>query len=65
MVTELTEKGALRPSEAATWLSCSRDTLDRLIKAGQLRSFKIGAARYISLEELRRFIRQREAEEGA
>ena len=60
MVTETRERGALRPAEAAQWLGCSKDTLERLISRGELRSFKVGAARFISTEELRRFVRERE-----
>lgn len=55
------ERGALRPNEAARWLSCSRDTIDRLCQTGELRSFKVGTARYISARELERFVSEREA----
>lgn len=54
------ERGALRPSEAAEWLGCSRDTIDRLIAKRTLRSFKVGAARFVSLAELRRFVEEAE-----
>jgi excisionase family DNA binding protein len=62
LVTESRERGALRPNEAAAWLGCSRDTLERLIARGELASFKIGASRYVSVDELRRFVARREAE---
>ena len=63
VVTE--DRGALRPNEAARWLSCSRDTVDRLWQSGELRSFTVGRARYISMRELERFIAEREAEANA
>ena len=56
-MTELREPGALRPDAAARWLGLSRDSIERLIRAGRLRSFKVGSARLISLSELRRFVR--------
>jgi excisionase family DNA binding protein len=63
MVTET--KGAYRPNDAARWLGCSRDTVDRLIEAGKLQSYTIGRARFIAAKELERFIRERqEAEVG-
>lgn len=62
MVTESRERGALRPNEAAAWLGCSRDTLERLIARRELKSFKIGSSRYVSVDELRRFVREREVE---
>jgi excisionase family DNA binding protein len=61
MVFEQRERGALRPNEAAQWLGCSRDTLERMIARGELRSFKIGASRYVSVDELRAFVRRAEA----
>ena len=61
MATQTETRGAFRPNEAAKWLSCSRDTVDRLCQAGELLSFKLGAARYISAKELERFIAEREA----
>ncbi|MCA9831526.1 MAG: helix-turn-helix domain-containing protein [Dehalococcoidia bacterium] len=54
------ERGTLRPNEAARWLGCSRDTIDRLCASGELKSFKIGTARYISAAELERFVAERE-----
>jgi excisionase family DNA binding protein len=60
LVVESRDRGALRPNEAALWLGCSRDTVERLISRGELRSFKIGASRYVSTDELRRFVRDRE-----
>ena len=62
MVSESRERGALRPNEAAQWLGVSRDTLERLFRKGEVKSFKIGASRFVSTEELQRFIRNREEE---
>ena len=53
-------KGALRPRDVAEWLSCSDDTVARLIASGDLASFKIGAGRFVSVAELERFVRARE-----
>jgi excisionase family DNA binding protein len=64
LVAETVNRGAYRPAEAAKWLGCSRDTIDRLCERGVLRSFKVGAARYISVVELERFVREREREAG-
>ncbi len=51
---------AYRVNAAARALDCSRDTVERLINAGQIRSFKVGAARFISAAELLRFVASRE-----
>jgi excisionase family DNA binding protein len=55
-------RGAYRPAEAAAWLGVSRDTLDRICQRGDLKSFTVGRARFISARELERFIAEREAE---
>lgn len=55
-----TERLAYRKSEVAQALGCSLDTIDRLIARGELRGFKVGAARFVSSDELREFIRSRE-----
>ncbi len=39
----------------------SQAMIYKLIKEGQLRSFKIGARRFISIEEIKRFIAEQEA----
>ena len=57
---EVVEKLAHRINEAARLTDLSRDTLERLIARGEIKSWKIGSARLISDEELRRFIRERE-----
>lgn len=56
------QHGALRPREAAAWLSVSRDTFDRLCANGELTSYKVGAARFVSMRELERFVAEREAQ---
>lgn len=55
-------RGAYRPAEAAAWLGVSRDTLDRLWQNGELATFTVGRARFISARELQRFVDDREAE---
>lgn len=55
------ERAAFRPSEVAGALGCSRDTVDRLITRGELKSFKVGAGRFVSQAELARFVADREA----
>lgn len=55
-----TPRLAYRPEEAARALSCSRDTIFKMLASGQLHGFKIGAARFISAEELERFVRLQE-----
>lgn len=55
-------RGAFRPAEAAAWLGVSRDTLDRMWQSGDIVSFTVGRARFISARELERFIAEREAE---
>ncbi|MCC6269624.1 MAG: helix-turn-helix domain-containing protein [Dehalococcoidia bacterium] len=62
MATVTEDRGALRPKEAAAWLGLSRDTFDRLCAAGELLSYKVGAARFVSRRELERFVAEREAE---
>jgi excisionase family DNA binding protein len=54
-------RGAYRPAEAAAWLGVSRDTLDRMWQNGELLSFTVGRARFISAKELERFVSDREA----
>ncbi len=63
MVTETRERGALRPNEAAAWLGLSRDSLERLIARGELRSYKVGTSRFVSVAELQSFIARREQAE--
>ncbi|HLF07942.1 MAG TPA: helix-turn-helix domain-containing protein [Dehalococcoidia bacterium] len=57
-----TERLAYRPAEAGRLLGVSRETVFALIQRGELRSFKVGAGRFISADELAAFIRRREAE---
>lgn len=51
-------RGALRRIQAAEWLGCSPDTLDRLKSSGKIRGFKIGSAVFYSVPELERFVRE-------
>ena len=65
MTTETTvteERLSYRPDEAAKLIGCSRDTIFKLLASGELRGWKINTARFISLDEIRRFIRDREQE---
>lgn len=59
-MTTLTEKLAFRPDEAARVIGASRDTIFRLLASGELRGFKIGAARFIAASELADFIKRQE-----
>jgi excisionase family DNA binding protein len=58
------ERIALSPQEAAEALGVSRDTVDRMIAKGWLRSFTIGRRRFITANELNRFVRSREEAAG-
>jgi len=51
---------AFRPEEAARVLAVSRDTIFKLLATGELRGWKLGSARLISADEIRRFVRERE-----
>ena len=51
---------AYGPDEAARAMGMSRDTLERAIQRGVLKSWTVGRRRFISAEELQRFIRERE-----
>jgi excisionase family DNA binding protein len=62
MTNAVDERLAYRPGEAAHVLGCSRDMIFKLLASGELKSWKLGAARLISTDELRRFIREREQE---
>lgn len=62
MTTIETTPMAYRPEQAAKALNCSRDTIFRLLATGELKGFRVGAARFISADELREFIRAREAQ---
>jgi excisionase family DNA binding protein len=62
MTTETEPRLAYRPEEAARALGCSRATVFKLLSAGELRGWRIGAARLISADEIRRFIHEREQE---
>lgn len=49
-----------RPAEAAHMLGMGRTAIFALIKSGQLRSIKLGGARFISADALRAFVRELE-----
>ena len=51
-----------RPVEAAQVLGIGRTRVFALIKSGRLRSVKLGAARFITAEALRAFVRDLEQE---
>jgi excisionase family DNA binding protein len=50
------ERFALRPQEAAAALGVSVRTIHRWIAAGALRSARVGGARLIPAQEIRRFL---------
>ncbi len=52
------ERFALRPQEAARALGVSVRTIHRWIASGVLRSERVGGARLISTQEIRRFLRE-------
>ena len=53
---------AVRPDEAAVLLAISRSQLFAEIRAGRLRSAKVGRARLISVQSLHDFLRACEEE---
>ncbi len=57
-----TDRLAYRPKEAAHAIGASDDLIHKLLANGELRGFKVGSARFISAQELERFIAQREAQ---
>jgi len=50
---------AYRPAQAAIAIGCSRDTIFRLLAAGELQGFKVGSSRFIATSELEAFIHRR------
>lgn len=50
--TTLSERYALSPAEAATYIGCSRQTIYNLINAGKLPSGKVGRSRRIPRDAL-------------
>jgi excisionase family DNA binding protein len=54
-------RGAYRMKSASAWLGISDDTLARLIQRGEIASYTVGRARFISAKELERFVSDREA----
>lgn len=54
-----------RPAEAASILGIGRTRVFALIKAGRLRSVKLGSNRFITADALRAFVRELEREPEA
>jgi excisionase family DNA binding protein len=54
-----------RPAEAAQVLGICRTRVFALIKSRRLRSVKLGAARYITAEAMRAFVRELEEQESS
>ena len=54
-----------RPEQAAQALSIGRTAVYELIRAGRLRSIKVGGLRRIPVDVLADFVRQLEEEQGA
>jgi excisionase family DNA binding protein len=52
---------AYRPEEAGRMLGISREMVFKLIRQGELKAFKVGAATVIRAEELRRYLDEQEA----
>ena len=55
----------LRPTEAADVLGIGRSTVYELMRAGRLRSVKIGGCRRVSLVALTEFVAELERESAA
>jgi excisionase family DNA binding protein len=58
-MTVLEQQLSVRPSKAAKLLDVGRGTIHQLLASGELRSFKIGTARLIYVDDLRSFIERR------
>ena len=58
----LAERLTFRPNEAAEVTGMSRDLIFKLLAAGELRSFKVGSARFIPADALREFMDRKMAE---
>ena len=54
---------ALGIRDAAAMTGLSRSTVYRFIKAGEIRTFKIGYRRLITMAELQRWFRQKQEQE--
>lgn len=55
---------AVSPLRASQLLGLSRTTLYLAMATGQLKSFRVGRARRIALEEIRRFVSAKAQEEA-
>jgi len=62
MTNDVQGRMAYRPEEAAAAIGVSRDMIFKLLASGQLKGWRIGAARLISADEIKRFIGERERE---
>ena len=58
----LTQRFAYRPNEVADKLGMSRDLVFKLLASGELKSYKVGTARFIPAESIREF-QERKLEE--
>ena len=61
----MSETLAVGIREAASRIGVGEMLVKRLIRAGHLRSFRIGDRRLIEVEELRRFVAERRTAEPA
>lgn len=50
-------------SEVAAWMRCSRATIYRLLKSGDLKSMKIGGSRVVTYSQMKSFIDLRQGAE--
>ena len=55
-------KIAVSVNEAAAMIGLKRDLMFRLVLSGDIRSFKVGSRRLVSVEALRDYIARRTAE---
>ena len=58
---ELVRDGVRNVTGAAAFLGCSVSTVKKLVRAGELRSFRVNGRRVIPTTELRRFLEERVA----
>ena len=53
------DEAVLTVSDLAKLLKCHRATVHRLLQSGELRGFKLGAARRFNREEIERWMNRR------
>ncbi|HEY8743812.1 MAG TPA: helix-turn-helix domain-containing protein [Chloroflexota bacterium] len=58
------DKIAVRPTEAAKLLGISRSFLYELLKAGEIESIRLGAARLIPVQSLYQFVARQPSAAG-